>query len=129
MGKAFFFLGEVGNATKMMLIINIVQGNFMATIAKDLTLVQVVGQSQQVLLDIFNLGQLDSIFLDQKCLNILQGNFKPDFYLKYIQKDLHLAIALGDGVHHPTPLVATANEMYKRAKVLDQSDNDKSAVY
>ncbi|XP_053221044.1 cytokine-like nuclear factor N-PAC isoform X13 [Podarcis raffonei] len=62
-------------------------------------------------------------------LDILQGNFKPDFYLKYIQKDLRLAIALGDSVNHPTPMAAAANEVYKRAKALDQSDNDMSAVY
>lgn len=121
--------GEVGNAAKMMLIVNMVQGSFMATIAEGLTLAQVTGQSQQTLLDILNQGQLASIFLDQKCQNILQGNFKPDFYLKYIQKDLRLAIALGDAVNHPTPMAAAANEVYKRAKALDQSDNDMSAVY
>ncbi|XP_030069162.1 cytokine-like nuclear factor N-PAC isoform X2 [Microcaecilia unicolor] len=129
MGKASFFLGDVGNAAKMMLILNMVQGSFMATIAEGLTLAQVTGQSQQSFLDILNQGQLASIFLDQKCQNILQGNFKPDFYLKYIQKDLRLAIALGDSVNHPTPMAAAANEVYKRAKALDQSDNDMSAVY
>uniref|UniRef100_A0A2K6UJN7 Cytokine-like nuclear factor N-PAC n=1 Tax=Saimiri boliviensis boliviensis TaxID=39432 RepID=A0A2K6UJN7_SAIBB len=87
MGKTSFFLGEVGNAAKMMLIVNMVQGSFMATIAEGLTLAQVTGQSQQTLLDILNQGQLASIFLDQKC------------------------------------------QVYKRAKALDQSDNDMSAVY
>ncbi|KAG8433404.1 hypothetical protein GDO86_017616 [Hymenochirus boettgeri] len=129
MAKTSFFLGEVGNAARMMLILNMVQGSFMATIAEGMTLAQVTGQSQQTLLDILNQGQLASIFLDQKCQNILQGNFKPDFYLKYIQKDLRLAIALGDSVNHPTPMAAAANEVYKRAKALDQSDNDMSAVY
>ncbi|XP_041433977.1 putative oxidoreductase GLYR1 isoform X2 [Xenopus laevis] len=129
MGKTSFFLGEVGNAARMMLILNMVQGSFMATIAEGMTLAQVTGQSQQTLLDILNQGQLANIFLDQKCQNILQGNFKPDFYLKYIQKDLSLAIALGDSVNHPTPMAAAANEVYKRAKALDQSDNDMSAVY
>ncbi|XP_075686821.1 cytokine-like nuclear factor N-PAC isoform X6 [Rhinoderma darwinii] len=129
MGKTSFFLGEAGNAARMMLIINMVQGSFMATIAEGMTLAQVTGQSQQTLLDILIQSQLSSIFLDQKCQNILQGNFKPDFYLKYIQKDLRLAIALGDSVNHPTPMAAAANEVYKRAKALDQSDNDMSAVY
>nr|XP_014348196.1 PREDICTED: putative oxidoreductase GLYR1 [Latimeria chalumnae] len=129
MGKTSFYLGEVGNAAKMMLVLNMVQGSFMATIAEGLTLAQVTGQSQQTFLDILNQGQLASPFLDQKCQNVLQGNFKPDFYLKYIQKDLRLAIALGDSVNHPTPMAAAANEVYKRAKALDQSDNDMSAVY
>ncbi|XP_031421286.1 putative oxidoreductase GLYR1 isoform X7 [Clupea harengus] len=130
MGKTSFFLvGEVGNAARMMLILNMVQGSFMATIAEGLTLAQATGQSQQTFLDILCQGQMASSFVDQKCQNILQGNFKPDYYLKHIQKDLRLAISMGDSVNHPTPMAATANEVYKRAKALDQSDNDMSAVY
>ncbi|XP_061080236.1 cytokine-like nuclear factor N-PAC isoform X4 [Conger conger] len=129
MGKTSFFLGEAGNAAKMMLVLNMVQGSFMATIAEGLTLTQATGQLQQTFLDILCQGQMASIFLDQKCQNILQGNFKPDYYLKHIQKDLRLAISMGDSVNHPTPMAAAANEVYKRAKALDQSDNDMSAVY
>ncbi|KAG7279432.1 hypothetical protein CRUP_038205 [Coryphaenoides rupestris] len=129
MGKTSFFLGDAGNAAKMMLILNMVQGSFMATIAEGLTLAQATGQSQQTLLDILCQGQMASTFVDQKCQNILQGNFKPDYYLKHTQKDLRLAISMGDMANHPTPMAAAANEVYKRAKALDQSDNDMSAVY
>ncbi|XP_028378659.1 putative oxidoreductase GLYR1 isoform X2 [Phyllostomus discolor] len=122
MGKAFF-LGEVGSAAKMMLIVNMVQGSFMATIAEGLTLAQETGQSPQAFLDIFNQGKLASIFLDQKCQNILQGNFKPDFHMKYIVKDLHSVIALGSAVNHPTTMATAASEVYKRAEALGQSDN------
>ncbi|XP_037331922.1 cytokine-like nuclear factor N-PAC isoform X6 [Pungitius pungitius] len=129
MAKTSFFLGEAGNAARMMLILNMVQGSFMATIAEGLTLAQATGQSQQTFLDILCQGQMASTFVDQKCQNILQGNFKPDYYLKHIQKDLRLAISMGDKANHPTPMAAAANEVYKRAKALDQSDNDLSAVY
>ncbi|XP_053095419.1 cytokine-like nuclear factor N-PAC isoform X5 [Pangasianodon hypophthalmus] len=114
MGKTSFFLGEAGNAARMMLILNMVQGSFMATIAEGLTLAQATGQSQQTFLDILCQGQMASTFVDQKCQNILQGNFKPDYYLKHIQKDLRLAISMGDSVNHPTPMAAAANEVYKR---------------
>lgn len=43
--------------------------------------------------------------------DILQGNFKPDYYLKHIQKDLRLAICMGDMANHPTPMAAAANEV------------------
>lgn len=43
--------------------------------------------------------------------DILQGNFKPDYYLKHIQKDLRLAISMGDMANHPTPMAAAANEV------------------
>ncbi|XP_061568867.1 cytokine-like nuclear factor N-PAC isoform X3 [Cololabis saira] len=111
MGKTSFFLGEAGNAARMMLILNMVQGSFMATIAEGLTLAQATGQSQQTFLDILCQGQMASTFVDQKCQNILQGNFKPDYYLKHIQKDLRLAISMGDMANHPTPMAAAANEV------------------
>lgn len=61
------FLGEAGNAARMMLILNMVQGSFMATIAEGLTLAQATGQSQQTFLDILCQGQMASTFVDQKC--------------------------------------------------------------
>ncbi|XP_036998823.2 cytokine-like nuclear factor N-PAC isoform X2 [Artibeus jamaicensis] len=127
MGKTFF-LGEVGSAAKMMLIVNMVQGSFMATIAEGLTLAQETGQSPQTFLDIFNQGKLASIFLDPKCQNFLQGNFKPDFHMKYIVKDLHSAIALGNAINHPTTMATAASEVYKRAEALSQADSGMSAL-
>lgn len=59
--------GEAGHAARMMLILNMVQGSFMATIAEGLTLAQATGQSQQTLLDILCHGQMASTFVDQKC--------------------------------------------------------------
>jgi len=59
--------GEAGNAARMMLILNMVQGSFMATIAEGLTLAQATGQSQQTFLDILCHGQMASTFVDQKC--------------------------------------------------------------
>uniref|UniRef100_UPI00398F120C cytokine-like nuclear factor N-PAC isoform X2 n=1 Tax=Pristiophorus japonicus TaxID=55135 RepID=UPI00398F120C len=129
MGKKSFYLGEVGNASKMMLIVNMILGSFMASVAEGFTLAKIASQSQEVLLYILSQGPLASAFLDQKCQSILQGNFKPDFLLKHIQKDLRLAIAMGDAVNHSTPMAAAANEVFKKAKALDQSENDMSAVY
>ncbi|XP_067859427.1 cytokine-like nuclear factor N-PAC isoform X2 [Heptranchias perlo] len=129
MGKKSFYLGEVGNASKMMLIVNMILGSFMASVAEGFTLAKIASQSQEVLLYILSQGPLASAFLDQKCQSILQGNFKPDFLLKHIQKDLRLAIAMGDSVNHSTPMAAAANEVFKKAKALDQSENDMSAVY
>lgn len=63
----YFHSGEAGNAARMMLILNMVQGSFMATIAEGLTLAQATGQSQQTFLDILCQGQMASTFVDQKC--------------------------------------------------------------
>ena len=67
--------GEAGHAARMMLILNMVQGSFMATIAEGLTLAQATGQSQQTFLDILCQGQMASTFVDQKCQSKLEYDF------------------------------------------------------
>lgn len=74
-------LGEAGNAARMMLILNMVQGSFMATIAEGLTLAQATGQSQQTFLDILCQGQMASTFVDQKCQSEQEFlSLVPHFY-------------------------------------------------
>lgn len=76
------FSGEAGNAARMMLILNMVQGSFMATIAEGLTLAQATGQSQQTFLDILCQGQMASTFVDQKCQSkSTQRKFEDTVYL------------------------------------------------
>lgn len=78
----FVFSGEAGNAARMMLILNMVQGSFMATIAEGLTLAQATGQSQQTFLDILCQGQMASTFVDQKCQSkSTQREFNTSVYL------------------------------------------------
>ncbi|XP_067912461.1 cytokine-like nuclear factor N-PAC isoform X3 [Heterodontus francisci] len=70
MGKKSFYLGEVGNASKMMLIVNMILGSFMASVAEGFTLAKIASQSQEVLLYILSQGPLASAFLDQKCQSV-----------------------------------------------------------
>ena len=44
-------------------------------------------------------------------LAILNEEFPPSFPLKHQQKDLRLALALGDEVNQPLPMAASANEV------------------
>uniref|UniRef100_A0A8C4Q2P4 Cytokine-like nuclear factor N-PAC n=1 Tax=Eptatretus burgeri TaxID=7764 RepID=A0A8C4Q2P4_EPTBU len=44
-------------------------------------------------------------------LGILQGDYEPSSSLKHVQKDLRLAIAMGDSLHQQTPMAAAANEV------------------
>ena len=47
---------------------------------------------------------------------LLQGEFPTSFPLKHMQKDLRLAIALGDELEQPLPCSAAANETFNRAR-------------
>nr|XP_032826150.1 putative oxidoreductase GLYR1 isoform X19 [Petromyzon marinus] len=124
-----FYLGEVGSAARMALVVNMILGSFMTSLAEGFSLAQRCGLSQQTLLDVLSLGPIGSSLVEQKGLGILQGDYEPNSSLKHVQKDLRLAIAMGDMLHQQTPVAAAANEMFKKAKSLDQSENDMAAVY
>ena len=58
-----------------------------------------------------------------------EGNFAPAFPLKHMQKDLRLAVALGDRVDQPLFAAATTNELFKRARAAGLGDEDFSALF
>lgn len=129
MGKQSFFLGEVGNGAKYKLVVNMIMGSMMNAFSEGLVLSDKCGLSQQTLLDILDLGAIANPMFKMKGATMLKGQFSPAFPLKHQQKDMRLALALGDEVNVSMPIAAASNEAFKKAKSLGLGDLDFSAVY
>ncbi|XP_067132685.1 cytokine-like nuclear factor N-PAC isoform X2 [Centruroides vittatus] len=129
MGKHAFYLGEVGNGSKMNLIINMVLGTALAGLAEAMALADRAGLSQRDLLEIMELGSLNCPAIIEKGKAIIEGTFPTNMPLQHMQKDLSLALGLGDQLEQPLPLTAAANEVYKHAKRLSYGEHDVSSVY
>lgn len=61
--------------------------------------------------------------------SMLQSNYPPAFPLKHQQKDMRLALALGDENAVSMPVAAAANEAFKKARSMGLGDQDFSAVH
>lgn len=129
LGKKSFFLGSVGNGAKMKLVVNMVMGSMMKALSEGLSLAGSSGLNQQTLLDIMDLGAMANPMFRQKGPAMIHGNYPPAFPLKHQQKDIRLALALGDKNAVSLPVAAAANEDFKRARSLDLGDLDFSAVH
>ncbi|KAJ7514121.1 hypothetical protein O6H91_23G028800 [Diphasiastrum complanatum] len=129
MGKKSFYLGDVGNGAKMKLVVNMIMGSMMTAFSEGLAVADKAGLSQQTLLDILDLGAIGNGMFRLKGPTMLQHSFPPAFPLKHQQKDMRLALALGDEVAQPMPVAAVSNELYKKARSLGLEDHDFSAVY
>lgn len=129
MGKKAFFLGEVGNGAKMKLVVNMIMGSMMNAFSEGLALADKSGLSQATLLDVLELGAIANPMFKLKGPAMILGKFPPAFPLKHQQKDMRLALALGDEVEVSMPVAAAANEAFKKARSLGLSDQDFSAVY
>ncbi|HBG08081.1 MAG: 3-hydroxyisobutyrate dehydrogenase [Geobacteraceae bacterium GWC2_58_44] len=129
MGKKSLYLGEVGRGAQMKLIVNMTMGGMMTIFCEALALADKAGLSSADLLDVIDAGAIANPMFKMKGAQIAQGAFNPAFPLKHMQKDLRLAVALGDSLGQPLFTAAAANESFKRAKALGLSDQDFCAVF
>jgi len=129
MGKFSFHLGEVGNASRMNLVLQLMSGVALAGLAEGMALADRAGLQQKDILEVLGLTGLACPMMVEKGKAILEGAFPPNHPLQHMQKDLKLSLNMGDQLEQPLPLTATANEVFKHAKRLGYGEHDTSAVY
>lgn len=129
MGKLFPYLGEVGQGARMKLVVNMVMGGMMTAFCEGMALGQKAGLDGRQILDILDAGALANPMFRGKGPLLLKGGFPTSFPLKHMQKDLRLAIALGDGLGQPLYSAAAANETFKQAGKAGFADEDFAAVF
>lgn len=129
MGKNSFFLGDVGSASKMNLILQLMTGVCLAGLAEGMALADRAGLQQKDVMEILTLTNLNCPLIYEKGNAIIDGGFPTHQALQHMAKDLKLALGMGDSLDHPLPITASVNEVYKHAKRLGYGDHDVSAVY
>ncbi|KAL5720170.1 glyoxylate reductase (NADP(+)) [Ranunculus cassubicifolius] len=103
--------------------------HMMNAFSEGLVLADRSGLSQQTLLDVLDLGAIANPMFKGKGPSMIKSSHPPAFPLKHQQKDMRLALALGDENAVSMPVAAAANEAFKKARSLGLGDNDFSAVY
>ncbi|KMT10160.1 hypothetical protein BVRB_5g119210 [Beta vulgaris subsp. vulgaris] len=129
LGKKSFFLGQIGNGAKMKLVVNMIMGSMMNAFSEGLDLADSSGLDPRTLLDVLDLGAMANPMFKMKGPSMLQSNYPPAFPLKHQQKDMRLALALGDENAVSMPVAAAANEAFKKARSMGLGDQDFSAVH
>ncbi|EYU46068.1 hypothetical protein ABFS82_04G076400 [Erythranthe guttata] len=129
MGKKSFFLGQVGNGARMKLVVNMIMGSMMNAFSEGLVLADKSGLDPQTLLDVLDLGAIANPMFKMKGPSMTKSSYPPAFPLKHQQKDMRLALALGDENAVPMPVAAAANEAFKKARSMGLGDLDFSAVH
>ncbi|XP_071951517.1 uncharacterized protein [Antedon mediterranea] len=129
MGKKSFFLGDAGNGARMKLVLNMIMGSVVAGFSEGMALAEKAGLNQADLLEVIDLGAMSCPLFRGKGKGIINNIFPPAFPLKHQQKDMRLALAMGDQSDQTLPVAASANELFKRAKGKGHSESDMSSVY
>jgi 3-hydroxyisobutyrate dehydrogenase-like beta-hydroxyacid dehydrogenase len=129
LGKRTFFLGEVGAGARMKIVVNMMMGINMVALCEGLSVGVKSGLSGSDILEVVKEGAIACPMYGLKGPLMMAGNYATAFPLKHEQKDMRLAVGLGDEVAQPLPLAAAANEAFKSAMAAGRGDDDFSAVF
>lgn len=128
MGKKSFYFPEVGQGAQMKLIINMIMGSMMTAFAEGLSLGEKVGLPMSDVLDVLAQGAVNNPMFQLKGPLMAKGKYSPAFPLKHMQKDMRLALLLGDQCGQALFTASAANNAYIKAKKSGYGDEDFSAV-
>jgi 3-hydroxyisobutyrate dehydrogenase/glyoxylate/succinic semialdehyde reductase len=130
MGSKIVHCGGPGMGASIKMVMNQVLGTELAAFSEGLILGQALGLSREVLFDALFNGPAAAPFVAVKRERIEAGNYaQPDFALRMLQKDLHLAAVSAYESGVAMPLTNVAKEIYRLAIREGHGDEDISAIY
>lgn len=129
MGKKSYFFPEMGQGAQMKLVINMVMASMMTAFSEGLALGEKAGLQQADIIDVLAQGAINNPMFQLKGPLMAAGNFNAAFPLKHMQKDIRLALQLGDNCGQPLFTASAANNAYIKARRDGDGEMDFSAVF
>lgn len=129
MGKKTIRMGGTGTGTSMKMVINVILGQAMAAFSEGLVLGESLGIKKEKLLDVLIGGPVTAPFIAGKKAKIADEDFSPEFPLKLMRKDFHLAAVSAYENKIFLPLSNAAKELYASAESYGFGDDDFSGIY
>ncbi|HAA84264.1 MAG: 3-hydroxyisobutyrate dehydrogenase [Thermodesulfobacterium commune] len=127
--RNMIYLGEIGKATKLKLINNIVLGGYMAVLAEAMAIGEKAGLEKELLLEVLSNGAGRSYVLEVKKQKLLEEKFEPHFSVELMYKDLHYAQDLFKDFKAFSMVLQNVKEVYGFARSKDLGHLDFSVVY
>lgn len=128
MGQAIHHLGPVGAGAAAKLVSNLLTGTLVAAFGEALALAEALGLDRAQMCDFLMNGPCSSPILQLKAPAVKAGDFAPLFRLRWMEKDLNLALQEALKAGAALPATAGAHAAYAAARAAGLGDQDYSAV-
>jgi 3-hydroxyisobutyrate dehydrogenase len=128
LGKTIVHTGEVGTASALKLVMNLLIAGQTELMAEAFLLAERAGLSRQVVMDALAGSVLNSPFVGYKAPQLLHRQFTPLFTTALLLKDLDLALELARTHGLTLPGVRAARDAYGESAVAGRREDDFSAV-
>jgi len=128
MGKQVFHMGETGKGQATKLVMNLQIALIYEGFAEALTLATKLGVDAEKLVPLVQASMVRSGVVDYKAPFIMKRDFSPNFPLRLMFKDIHLALEAAREARVRLPGLEAVEEVYDLAAEEGQSDLDYAAT-
>jgi 3-hydroxyisobutyrate dehydrogenase/2-hydroxy-3-oxopropionate reductase len=124
MGKQLYYCGESGMGLRAKLTQNLILGNLLQAFNEGFVLSTKAGVDPDLMLDIINNSAARSGLISAKAPAVFKRSFTPNFSVKWLAKDLKLAMDEGKQLGVPLTLTPVAHKLFEHAVEAGYGEED-----
>jgi 3-hydroxyisobutyrate dehydrogenase-like beta-hydroxyacid dehydrogenase len=124
MGKSLYYCGNQGAGLRAKLTQNLILGNLLQAFNEGLVLSTKAGVDPELMLDILNNSAAGSRFISAKAPAVFRRDFATTFSVKWMEKDLALAVEFSREVGVPLALTALSQQLLQMAIAKGYGEDD-----
>jgi len=121
-------VGDIGDATRMKFVVNLMQGHIMEGLAEGIMFGEKFGFSVDKILEVLESGGITSPLMNSKGRRIARGDFSRNLALKYVYEGLLLANDIARKEKLNLPAAEAVCNVYKQAVDKGYGEEDFSSV-
>jgi 3-hydroxyisobutyrate dehydrogenase-like beta-hydroxyacid dehydrogenase len=127
-GLNIIHVGKVGDATRMKLIVNMLQAEMMLSLSEGLIFGQKMGFKADKILEVLDSGGVASPLFHSKGRSIARGDFSRNLALKYVHAQLERVLETAAALNLELPAAKTVLNIYAQAVADGRGEEDFSAI-
>lgn len=127
-GLNMIHIGEVGDATRMKFIVNLVQAELMEALAEGIVFGEKMGFQAYKILEVLESGGVASPLFNSKGRSIARGDFSRNLALKYVREGLEMVQKVALQHQLELPGMEAALGVYGQAEADGRGEEDFSAI-
>jgi 3-hydroxyisobutyrate dehydrogenase-like beta-hydroxyacid dehydrogenase len=124
MGKSLYYCGKSGMGLRAKLTQNLILGNLLQAFNEGLVLSTKAGVAPELMLDILNNSAARSGLISAKAPMVFKRDFSTNFSVKWLEKDIGLALDLGSEIGVPLLLTGLTQQLFETAIAKGYGEDD-----
>jgi 3-hydroxyisobutyrate dehydrogenase len=127
-GLNVIHIGKIGDATRMKLIVNLLQAEMMQSLSEGLVFGEKLGFKPDKILEVLDSGGVASPLFHSKGRSIARGDFSRNLALKYVHRQLERVLEAAEKLDLDLPAAKTVTNIFEQAVQAGRGEEDFSAI-